>query len=168
MMKYIFAGVGVFCVVVSGAMLSESFAVVHAQAAQKVEPLASTELDVPGVVAEVFESARKEGVLTVRVRFRNTGSEAASFILASAGNYNDNYITAADTKYPVMRDASNHVVAMPMDPGGELSAKIPKGGTWNWWAKFPAPPASVSTYTLYLKVGPPVEDIPIVDKQARR
>jgi hypothetical protein len=153
-----------FCVLVSGVMFSRTLGVVRAQASQKVEPLASTELDVPGVVAEVFESARKEGVLTVRVRFRNTGSETASLTLASAGNYNDNYITAADTKYPVMRDAKNYVVATPMDPGGDLSARITKGGTWNWWAKFAAPPAGISTYTLYLKIGPPVEDIPIVDK----
>jgi hypothetical protein len=164
MMNRILVRVSLFCVLASGAMLSERFGVVHAQAAQRVEPLASTELDVPGVVAEVFESARKEGVLTVRVRFRNTGSEPASFILASAGNYNDNYITAGNTKYAVMRDSSNYVVATSMDPGGELSAKIPKGGTWNWWAKFAAPPAGVSTCALYLKVGPPVEDIPIIDK----
>jgi hypothetical protein len=153
-----------FCGLVSRIVLSGWFGIVHAQAGQKGETLASTELDVPGVVAEVFESGRKEGVLTVRVRFRNTGSETASFTLAKAGNYGDNYVTAADTKYPVMRDSSNYVVATPMDPGGELSASIPKGGTWNWWAKFAAPPVGVSTYTLYLKVGPPVEDIPIIDK----
>ncbi len=51
-----------------------------------------------------------------------------------------------------------------MNPGGELSAEIAKGGTWNWWAKFPAPSSEVKAYTLYLKVGPPIEDVPILDK----
>ncbi|HEY7615969.1 MAG TPA: hypothetical protein VH744_04135 [Terriglobales bacterium] len=139
--------------------------VAQTPAAKSSKPLASAELDVPGIVAEVIESTRREGVLTVRVRFRNTGDKAVSFNLASAGYYNDNYITAAGTKYPVARDSKGYVVATPMDPGGDLSARIAKGGTWNWWAKFPAPPDSVKTYALYLKVGPPIEDIPIIDKK---
>ena len=138
--------------------------VAHAQAPKPSKPLASIELDVPGVVAEVFESARKDGVLTVRVRFRNTGAQEASFNLASAGQYDNNYMIADKTRYPVMRDSSRYVAATAMNPGGDLSASIPKGGTWNWWAKFSAPPADVKTFALYLKVGPPIEDIPIVDK----
>jgi hypothetical protein len=37
--------------------------------------------------------------------------------------------------------------------------------SWNWWGKFPAPPPEVKSYTLYLKVGPPIEDVPIIDKK---
>jgi hypothetical protein len=139
-------------------------AVCAAQTPKASKPLASAQLDAPGIVAEVIESTRRDGVLTVRVRFRNTGDKPVSLNLASAGHYDDNYVTAAETKYPVVRDSNGYVVATPMDPGGDLSARISKGGTWNWWAKFSAPPEGVKTYALYLKVGPPIEDIPIVDK----
>jgi hypothetical protein len=153
------------CLLLIGATLFAGIGLAQAQEPKAGGPLASIELDVPGVVAEVFESTRKDEVLTVRVRFRNTGAQALSFNLADAGRYDDQYITAAQTKYPVLRDSRGYVVATPMDPGGDLTARIPAGGTWNWWAKFPAPPAGVNAYTLYLKVGPPIEDIPIIDRQ---
>lgn len=107
---------------------------------------------------------RHEKLLAVRVRFRNTGSKSASINLADAGRYDENYITAAEKQYPVVRDSNGHVVATPMNPGGELSADIAKGGTWNWWAKFPAPLPVVKAYTLYLNVGPRIGDVPIVDQ----
>ena len=142
-----------------------SLGIVYAQTQKSTsKPLASTELDAAGIVAEVIESSRKDNVLTVRVRFRNTGDKTASLTLATAGQYDDNYISAAKTKYAVVRDSNGYVIATPMNPGGELSASIPKGKTWNWWAKFTAPPAEVKTYDLYLKVGPPIEEIPILEK----
>lgn len=137
---------------------------VGAQPKADAKPLASAELDVQGVVADVIESARKEGVLTVRVRFRNTGDKPVKFLLAGAGRYDDNYLSAGKVKYTVIRDAKNYPVATPTDGGGWLEPKIAKGGSWNWWAKFPAPPADQKKYTLYLKVGPPIDDVPIVDK----
>lgn len=135
-----------------------------AQTKAEAKPLASAELDVPGVVAEVIESTRKEGVLTVRVRFRNTGDKPVKFLLAGSGRYDDNYLSAGDVKYTVIRDAKNRPVATPTDGGGWLEPKVAKGGSWNWWAKFPAPPADRKQYTLYLKVGPPIDDVPIIDK----
>jgi hypothetical protein len=135
-----------------------------AQPKVDAKPLASAELDVQGVVADVIESARKEGVLTVRVRFRNTGDKPVKFLLAGAGRYDDNYLSAGNVKYTVIRDAKNYPVATPTDGGGWLEPKIAKGGSWNWWAKFPAPPADQKKYSLYLKVGPPIDDVPIIDK----
>jgi hypothetical protein len=52
-----------------------------------------------GIVAEVIESNRKDGVLTVRVRFRNTSDKRHKFLLVHAGRYEDNYISAGSTKY---------------------------------------------------------------------
>lgn len=141
-----------------------SFAAAFPAAAQSGKPLATRELDVEGVVAEVTESVRKEGVLTVRVKLRNTGERPAKILLTDAGRYDANYITSGDTKYVVMRDVRGRVVATPMDGGGWLEARIRPRGSWSWWAKFPAPPAERKTYTLYLKIGPPIEDVPIIDK----
>lgn len=128
------------------------------------KPLATRDLDLDGVVAEVIESARKEGVLTVRVRFRNTGDKPAKLLLVPSGGYDNNYLSAGDTKYTVIRDAKNYPVATPADGGGWIEQTLKPKGTWSWWAKFPAPPAERKSYTLYLNVGPPIEDVPIVDK----
>ena len=136
----------------------------EAQPKAPSKPLASAELDVQGIVADVIESARKEGVLTVRVRFRNTGDKPVKFLLAGSGRYDDNYLSAGNVKYTVIRDAKNYPVATPTDGGGWLEPTIARRGSWNWWAKFRAPPPEQKKYTLYLKVGPPIDDVPIVDK----
>lgn len=135
---------------------------VVAQSSDK--PLATRELDVDGIVAEVIESVRKDGVLTVRVRFRNKTGKPVKFLLVHSGRYDDNYVSAGDTKYKIIRDASRNVVATPTDGGGWIEPTIKPKATFNWWAKFPAPPADQKKYTLYLKVGPPIEDVPIIDK----
>ena len=140
-------------------------ATVAAQDAKGGKPLATRDLDVEGVVAEVIESVRKDDVLTVRVRLRNTGDKPAKVLLVRGGqSYDAAYITARDTKYTLARDTSQKVVATPTDGGGWLEPSIKPKGTWNWWGKFAAPPKDVKSYTLYLKVGPPIEDVPIVDK----
>jgi hypothetical protein len=130
------------------------------------KPLATRELDVEGVVAEVIESVRKEDMLTVRVRFRNTGIAPATISLAAGGvsYHTANYIVAGGTKYDIMRDTAGNVLATPRDGGGRLEPTIRPKGTFAWWAKYPAPPATQKSYTLYLKVGPPIEDVPIIDQ----
>ena len=133
-----------------------------AQTADK--PLATRDLDKEGIVAEVIESNRKDGVLTVRVRFRNTTDKPLKFLLVHAGRYDDNYISAASTKYKIIRDSKKNPVATPTDGGGWVEPTIKAKSTWGWWAKFPAPPADQKSYTLYLHVGPPIDDVPIIDK----
>jgi hypothetical protein len=128
------------------------------------KPLATRDLDVEGIVAEVIESTRNDGVLTVRVRFRNVTDKPVKFLLSHAGRYDDNYVSAANTKYKVIRDAKGNVVATPTDGGGWIEPTIKPKSSFAWWAKFPAPPADQKTYTLYLRVGPPIEDVPIIDK----
>ena len=135
-----------------------------AQPKQGDKPLASRELDVEGVVADVIESNRKDGVLTVRVRFRNTGAKPAKLPLVDAQGYVHTYVLAGNTKYALLKDDRGHQVATPRDGGGWLEPTIKPKTTWSWWGKFPAPPADRKSYALYLKVGPPIDDIPILDK----
>jgi hypothetical protein len=135
-----------------------------AQSTQAAKPLATREMDVEGIVAEVIESDRKEGVLTVRVRFRNDGDKPAKLKLVDAQGYANTYVSSADKKYPLVRDSGGKEVATPRDGGGWLEPTIRPKATWSWWGKFPAPPADRKSYSLYLKVGPPIDDIPIVDK----
>lgn len=137
---------------------------VSAQPASAAKPHATRELDVEGVVAEVIESDRKDDVLTVRVRFRNNGARPAKLPLVDAQGYANTYIVSGSTKYPVLQDVTGKPAATPRDGGGWLQPTIQPKATWSWWAKFPAPPGDRKTYSLYLKVGPPIDDIPIVDK----
>ena len=140
---------------------------VLAQAPKAPKPLVTAELDVPGVVAEVIESTRRGDTLTVRVRFRNTGAEPAKFLLARGAQsyHNANYILAGDTKYDILRDTAGKVLATPRDGGGWLEAKLRPQATFAWWAKYPAPPADIKSYTLFLNVGPPIEEVPIIDQE---
>ena len=130
----------------------------------QTKPLASRDLDVEGVVADVIESDRKDGVLTVRVRFRNEGSKPAKLSLVDAQGYVHTYTVSGKTKYQLIKDTSGKEVASPRDGGGWLEPTIKPKASFTWWGKFPAPPADRNTYSLYLKVGPPIDDIPIVDK----
>lgn len=129
-------------------------------------PLATRDLDVEGVVAEVIESVRTGDTLSVRVRLRNTGPAPAKVMLARGGQsyHTANYLVAGDTRYEILRDTAGNVLATPRDGGGWLEPTIRPGGTFSWWATYPAPPAALNAYTLYLNVGPPIPDVPIVDK----
>lgn len=145
------------------ASLFSAFSFASSQKAPADKAIATSELDVAGVVAEVIESRRKNGVLTVRVRFRNTGDAPAKLLLVGPTGYVDTYAVSGDTKYPLLKDESGGQLATPRDGGGWLEPTIKPKSTWNWWGKFPAPPADRKSYDLYLKIGPPIEDIPIVD-----
>ncbi len=128
------------------------------------KPLATRELDVEGVVAEVIESERHEGVLTVRVRFRNTGDKPVKLSLVGNQGYADTYLSAGRTKYVLVKDSGGREVATPRDGGGWLQPTIKPKGTFTWWGKFPAP--KEKSYSLYLKVGPPIDGVPIVDRKS--
>jgi hypothetical protein len=128
------------------------------------KPLASQELDAEGVVADVVQSERKDNVLTVRVRFRNTGDKPAKLSLVDAQGYVHTYLVSAKTKYHLLTDDRGQQVATPRDGGGWLVPTIKPKSSWSWWGKVPAPPADRKDYSLYLKVGPPIDNIPIIDK----
>lgn len=133
-----------------------------ALAQSPAKPLATRDLDVEGIVAEVIESNREDGVLTVRVRFRNTGDRPAKLSLVGNQGYVDTYLSAGRTKYHLIKDDRGREVATPRDGGGWLEPTLRPKGTFTWWGKFPAP--KEKSYSLYLKVGPPIDGVPIVDK----
>lgn len=154
------------CAILGPFFLASMFTVampVFAQATQGDKSLATRELDVEGIVADVIESNRKDGVLTVRVRFRNNGDKPVTLSLVDAQGYVHTYLVSGNTKYPLLQDDRGRQVATPRDGGGWLKPTIKPKASWNWWGKFPAPPADRNSYALYLKVGPPIDNVPIVD-----
>jgi hypothetical protein len=121
------------------------------------------ETNIGGLVAEVTEVKRKEGVLTVKVRFRNTSAEKMHFYMVSSGNFDAQYVTAGSKKYFILRDSEKTPLAPQTDGGGNVGTSIAPGGAWTWWAKYPAPPPEVKSISYYTSVAAPIEDLPITD-----
>ena len=125
--------------------------------------LASTDSNTPGVVAEVVECKRKDGVLTLKIRFRNSGTAKARLELIDGRNYDVYYLTAGSKKYFILRDAEKAPLAPAAGVGGDFRVELPANGTYTWWAKYPAPPAEVKSVNVYTPVTPPMDDVPISD-----
>lgn len=124
-------------------------------------PLASGDTNIAGIVAEVTQCARAEGVLSLKLRFRNTSPAAKNVSIVSGRNFESFYLSAGSKKYFVLKDTDGTYLMPRTDGFGYLSAGIDPGGQYTWWAKFPAPPDDVKTVTLYTPLGAPIEDIPI-------
>lgn len=125
--------------------------------------LASQDTNVAGVVGEIIECKRKEGVLTIKLRFRNTGAEKVSFYMIDGQNFDAQYVTAGSKKYFVLRDSEKVPLAPQPNSGGNISVNLEPNASWTWWAKYPAPPAEVKSVSYFTSVAPPFEDIPIAD-----
>lgn len=130
--------------------------------AQPAKPQA-LETNVDGITAEITEMQRKEGVLTLKVRYRNTGAKDVSLDLLGGGGVSSHYVTAGTSKLMVLRDSKNVPLMPPLSGGILLNPTIKGGGSYLFWAKFPAPPADVKKVSYYSPVMPPVEDIPIAE-----
>ncbi len=121
----------------------------------------SQDANTPGLVAELTECRRRDGVLSLKVRLRNTSSAAVFIKLIDNRNFDDYYVTAAAKKYFVLRDDEKVPLASAISEYGKLAVEIPKGGTWTWWAKYPAPPDSETKITYHTPLAAPFEDVPI-------
>jgi hypothetical protein len=127
-------------------------------------PLQTQETNTAGVAAELTECRRSEGVLSIRVRFRNTSEAKVSFYAIDGRNYDSYYVVAAGKKHFVLRDSEKTPLAPAATPGGSLGVELPKGGSFLWWAKYPAPPADVKKITYVTPLGAPFENVPISDQ----
>jgi hypothetical protein len=134
-------------------------------AAQAPKPQA-LETNIDGITAEITEAVRKEGVLTVKMRLRNTG--AAPVKVKVTEDYRDAdtyYAVAGSTKFLVLRDTKKYPVMVQLDNFGALRPEIKPGGSFLFWAKYPAPPADAGKFTFYTPLMPPVEDVPITESK---
>lgn len=123
--------------------------------------LATTDFDNPGIVVELTEATRREGVLTVKVRFRATIDQVVTetVYIGNASVDNDFYVTAGGKKYFILRDEENR----PLTPDTLMIRAKRSGDQVSWWAKFPAPPTDVHTFSLSMARLAPFDGIPITD-----
>jgi hypothetical protein len=132
--------------------------------AQTGDVIQSQDTNVGGLVAEITQCKRKDGVLTLKVRVRNTSSEKVNIYFTDGpAAYDQYYVTAGDKKYFVLRDTEDKPLATNENGQGYTNVDIEKDGSYTWWAKYPAPPAEVTSVTFYTSFAPPFEDVPITD-----
>jgi hypothetical protein len=136
-----------------------------ALAGAQTAPLQTQDTNTAGVVAELTECRRSEGVLSIKVRLRNTGEASATVPLIHGHNYDAYYVVAAGKKYFVLRDSEKTPLAVaPTSYDGSVSAGLKKGGIFLWWAKYPAPPPDVKKVTYVMPLGAPFENVPVSDQ----
>lgn len=127
--------------------------------AAKGNVVQSQDTEITGITADLTECKRKEGVLSVKVQFRNTSDASVNVSIDTHhGEYSGFYVTAADKKYFILTDTEK----APLAPK-YISGDVEKGGKLLWWAKFPAPPAEVKKINLVIPKVLPFEDVPITD-----
>ncbi|MCW5748601.1 MAG: hypothetical protein KIT36_20595 [Alphaproteobacteria bacterium] len=124
-------------------------------------PIQSQDTNFAGIVAELTQCKRADGVLTIRVRLRNASNKDAHVDLIRARNYDAYYVTAANKKYFILRDSEKAPLTPAADGFGNLSPLVRKGGIYTWWAKYPAPPPDVTKVNIITPFAPPFEDVPI-------
>jgi cytochrome oxidase complex assembly protein 1 len=120
-----------------------------------------------GIVAEITECRRQEGVLTIKVRFRNSSNRPSNLTLTHyMKDENESfYVTAGKKKYFILRDSEGAVLSSnSVNESGKIELKLEPGQTFLWWAKYPAPSADVKKINFMMPVTPPFEDVPITDK----
>jgi hypothetical protein len=137
----------------------------NSSAAVSSDVIQSQETNTPGVVGELIQCSRSDGVLSVKIRFHNTtGTPVNFYVLGPNISYEKFYLAAASKKYFILKDSDGTVLA----PGGDYSCGMPgvceklaAGQSNTWWAKFPAPSADVTKLDLFTPVTPPFDGIPI-------
>ena len=140
------------------AALALPAATVYAQAKPQAH-----ETNIDGVTAEVIEATRKEGVLTVKVRYRNSGAEPARMRLYRDSGLGEYYVTAGNTKLMALKDTKGTFVATPHGHHGQTDISINPKSSFLFWAKYPAPPDEAKKVSFFHPHSPPIEDIPITD-----
>jgi hypothetical protein len=124
------------------------------------------ETNTGGVVGELTECRRHEGVLTIKLRFRNTSNKRADLQLTAwnnGGDFEKFYVTAGSKKFFILKDTEKTYLSSLSASNG-VSLALESGQTSLWWAKYPAPSPDVKKINFIMPVAPPFEDVPITDK----
>lgn len=150
------------CVI--GSLAGAALIIAKTPASAQTEAIQSQDTNIGGLVADITQCKRKDGVLTLKVRVRNTSSDKVNIYFTDGlGAYDQYYLTAGDKKYFVLRDTEDMPLATNDNGSGYTNINIEKGSSYTWWAKYPAPPAEVTSVTVYTSFAPPFEDVPITD-----
>lgn len=113
-----------------------------------------------GVEADLLSVNVQNSIVTLRFKFRNTGTSQASIKI----HYKDCYIMdeTNQKKYYALKDADGLYIAGPMydqNNGGRFWYDIPAGKSKGLWIKFPEPVDKPSLITVAIPEVPPFENV---------
>lgn len=141
-------------------------AVSSALAQAPAKPLQVQETNTEGINAELMSVAESDGVLTVKIRFRNNGDNARRIgIIRHPYDVDKTYVVAGSTKLLPLRDSDKAPLMSALDAGGTLEPELRPGGSYFFWAKFPAPPAGTKKIAIYTVTAPPFDDVQVPGAQ---
>ena len=143
----------------AGAALTGGLALGVSPARPQVAAIQSQDTNQPGFAADLIEAKRSDGVLSIKVRVKNTGAKQENVHFTYGHTIDEFYVQAEGKKYLVLRDTEKVPLA-----NSTTYAPVAPGATYTWWAKYPAPPANVKKFNYYWPLGAPFDDVPITDK----
>jgi hypothetical protein len=151
--------------ILTAASAALMFALGTRPALAEVPAIQSQDINAPGFTADLIEAKRSDGMLSIKVRLKNTGAKATQIRIYEHAKIEAFYVQAEGKKYFVLHDTEKEALATPADAyDGTLSPSVAPGASFTWWAKFPAPPANIKKVSFYWPLGSPFDDVPITDK----
>jgi TIR domain len=129
------------------------------QSPSAFKAIASLEANVAGLAADIIQSQRSEGELSIRMMLRNVGHE---IVVLHARGKDAIYVAAEGKKYYLIQDKDGTPLAAGpgtyVEPIVLLTGKI-----WIWWGKFVAPPKGTTYVSYYTPWTLPLDKLPITD-----
>lgn len=125
--------------------------------------IVSQDAEADGLIAEVTNVRRTAGgLLTVALRYRNTGTTAYTF--PHAPQIRNTYVLDSTNKrkYTVALDKEQHpLCSETLNFNFPSGVRLEPGDGITVWAKFAAPPESTKTVSVHPPLAPPFDDVPI-------
>jgi hypothetical protein len=133
--------------------------------------------NIQGIVAQITKCNRSKNVLTIDIQFVNTKEQAYKITFVGGGNYNQYNVIANGKRYFILLDADKVPMATPLNytystciassanECKDLRVEIERGGSYTFWAMYPAPPAEVRSISFYTPFTRPFDDVPITDSR---
>ncbi|MGH7565593.1 MAG: hypothetical protein ACREK2_02065 [Gemmatimonadota bacterium] len=110
------------------------------------------------LVAVVHEATREDGVLTLRLRFYNDGSEPARLTIDPTSASESYFVRVGREKLFILKDEDGELEAKE-----SLEVDLKPGKMESWWAKFPAPAADAEAFDLEFPPIATFTNVPIAD-----
>ena len=126
------------------------------------EPIATTDGEVPGTSIEVQELKIVSGALMLKFTIKNESDKAIDLYSTMAGTENETvdgiYLldVPGKKKYLVVRDSENHCLC-----SRSINRHLAPSESEALWAKFPAPPDSVTKIGIVVPHFIPMDDVPV-------
>jgi hypothetical protein len=109
-------------------------------------------------VAVLHKTELDDGVMTVRLRFYNEGSEPARLTIDPMSASETYFVEVSGEKLFILKDEGGE-----LETKGRLEIDLKPGKMESWWAKFPAPPADADRFDLEIPPVATFRDIRVED-----